>query len=40
MQDIGHDKSVKENVIEGEKYIMCIKEHVQRNYLPDLMFIC
>jgi len=31
---------LKENVIEGEKYIMCIKEHVQRNYLPDLMFIC
>ena len=31
---------LKENEIEGEKYIMSIKEHVHRNYLPDLMFIC
>ena len=31
---------LKENENRGEKYIMYIKEHVVRNYLPDLMFLC
>jgi len=31
---------IKENENRGEKYIMYIKEHVVRNYLPGLMFLC
>ena len=31
---------LKENENRGKKYIMCIKEHVVRNYLPGLMFLC
>jgi hypothetical protein len=31
---------LKDNENKGEKYIMSIKEHVVRNYIPDLMFLC
>ena len=30
---------LKENEVKGKKYLMSIKEHVLRNYLPGLMFI-
>ena len=31
---------LKDNENKGEKYIMSIKEHVVRNYIPGLMFLC
>ena len=31
---------LKDNENKGEKYIMTIKEHVVRNYIPGLMFLC
>ena len=46
-KDIVFDKDVKnfkhllkDNEKRGKKYIMFIKKHVERNYLPGLMFLC
>ena len=46
-KDIAFDKDVKnfkhllkDNEKRGKKYIMFIKKHVERNYLPGLMFLC